>query len=397
MSMASASDLNIPSPQLTSLECLHLKGQFDWNNVDTNYSSPLFIHTPQLSELRLFDTGFIMEFQLLPLEQIRMLWLQQYEVPGGTAMHMVSISEHFPHLEMLVLYDMLVVESIDAMTRDGIQTLQLRSPEGLSDIFDMMMLPDLRCLEIIDDDMGSSRKTLVITTLDVDAMLPFVASSPVLTEIRLSNLAIHNKGLLGILEETPELKRLAIVEYELLERLKEPSMFLTKLEHVELVWAKNDEIEEGKILDVLEAQHSCGVVIGMRGGKELKEETLTKIQSLRAREMVGSQGLDVYTHIYWCRRWRSPGEGYVGQDPGPARAYTEVAQPMILESAILVDVYELSEIPRRMISSFDYWLLCSYWLYSVNPAGEPTSTFSGDGQRQYKNSWDFGCAAIYPR
>ncbi|KAK0443161.1 hypothetical protein EV421DRAFT_1903670 [Armillaria borealis] len=219
-------------------------------------------------------------------------------------MHMVSIVEHFPRLETLVLYDMLLVESIDAMTKEGIQTLQLRSPEGLSDVFGVMTLPDLRCLEIIDDDTESSGKTLVIATSDVDAMLPFLASSPVLTEIRFDNLAIRDTDLLRILEETLELKRLAVVECktvpecfsitdELLERLKEPSVFLTKLEHVELVWAKNNEIEEGKMLDVLEARHSCGVVIGVRGGKELKEETLTKIQSLRARGMV--------TGPYWVQ------------------------------------------------------------------------------------------------
>lgn len=118
MSMANASDLNIPPPQFTSLESLHLKGQFDWNIVDIDYSSPLFIHTPRLSELRLFDTGFITEFQL-PLEQIRTLWLQQYEVPGGAAMHMVSIVEHLPRLETLVLYDIFLVESIHAMTKEA--------------------------------------------------------------------------------------------------------------------------------------------------------------------------------------------------------------------------------------------------------------------------------------
>ncbi len=102
---------------------------------------------------------------------------------------MISIVGHFPRLETLVLHDMLVGESTGAMTTGGIRTL--RSREGLLDSC-VMSLPVLRYLEIIDNDTGSNRKRLVIATPNVDLTFPFLASSPVLTEICFDNLAIHD-------------------------------------------------------------------------------------------------------------------------------------------------------------------------------------------------------------
>ncbi len=157
-----------------------------------------------------------------------------------------------------------------------------------SAVFRVLRLPDLRCLEVVDESP------------DVSALLPFLASSPVLTQIRFDNLAIRDTDLLRILDKTPQLKRLAVLECkevlkcfaitdELLVRLQEPSAFLSKLERVELVWAENNEIEERKLLNVLEARHGCGALtsafIGVRGGGELNEGTLARIQSLREQKM----------------------------------------------------------------------------------------------------------------
>ncbi|KAK0458251.1 uncharacterized protein EV420DRAFT_387483 [Desarmillaria tabescens] len=280
------SDLSIPPPQFSSLECLHLKGFYDHDDIDAAYSSPLFADAPRLSELRLFDTRCMMEFEL-PWTQIRTLWLQSYDTMGEALELMKDIVDHFPRLETLVLYDIIEWPQEGTMTMEGIQTLQMLSQRG-SVIFHVLKLPDLRCLEIVDEGPN------------VDAIIPFLASSPILTELRLDNLTICDTDLLRILEKTPGLKRLVVVEYnedpecfaittELLKCLKEPSEFLTKLEHIELVWAEDNEIEEGDVLDVLEARHGCGTltsaVIGVRGGEELQEDTLARIQSLRERKM----------------------------------------------------------------------------------------------------------------
>ncbi|KAK0443179.1 hypothetical protein EV421DRAFT_2035484 [Armillaria borealis] len=234
MIVGELSDLSIPSPQFTSLECLHIKGYYVYDVIGED-SSPLFVDAPRLSELRLFDTRCMMGFEL-PWAQIRTLWLQCYDQFGDAFEDMMIIIEHFPRLETLVLqeiYEWHRSELMDSTTQEGVRTLRVLSFRG-SAIFRVLRLPDLRCLEVVDESP------------DVNALLPFLASSPVLTEIRFDNLAIRDTDLLRILDKTPQLKRLTVVECkealkyfaftdELLVCLEEPSAFLTKLEHVELV------------------------------------------------------------------------------------------------------------------------------------------------------------------
>ncbi|PBK88326.1 hypothetical protein ARMGADRAFT_1034006 [Armillaria gallica] len=180
----------------------------------------------------------------------------------------MSIIEHFPCLETLVLYEInewYRSELMDSTTKEGVRTLRVLSFMG-SAIFRVLRLPDLRCLEVVDESP------------DVNALLPFFASSLVLTQIRFDNLAIRDTDLLRILDETPQLKRLAVVECkEVLKCFAVTDKLL------------NNEIEEGNVLDVLEARHGCGTltsaVIGVRGGGELKESTLARIQSLREQKM----------------------------------------------------------------------------------------------------------------
>ncbi len=103
MVVGELSDLGTPSPQFTSLECLHLKGYYVYDVIDED-GSPLFVNAPRLSELRLYKTRCMVGFEL-PWAQIRTLWLQCYDQFGHAFEDMMSIIEHFPCLETLVLYE----------------------------------------------------------------------------------------------------------------------------------------------------------------------------------------------------------------------------------------------------------------------------------------------------
>lgn len=289
MGLARQSDLDLPSPHFALLERLYLKGWFNANNeMALNFSSHMFSDTPRLRELHLHDSGCLTDFNL-PWSRIRTLWLELY---SGTWDQIVDIIDRFPLLDTLVFYGGRFTDPTTNVIRDGIKGLQIWGEPGINvAIFSILRLPDLHRLELLDDELGPAYD---ITPEDVDNMLPFLLSSPSLTELRFEKAILNDSDLLRILESVPKLVSLSIIESnrtpqhssitgQLLERMMETDCFLPKLEHLELVWAENIEVDEGKVMDVIESRREVVkfVSVGVRDGGELSRETLQRIQTLR--------------------------------------------------------------------------------------------------------------------
>ncbi|KAK0458253.1 uncharacterized protein EV420DRAFT_1748207 [Desarmillaria tabescens] len=288
MGLARQSDLALPSPDFASLGRLYLTGWFDVNDVDNPESfSHLFSNAPRLRELHLHDTWILQNFDL-NWSHIRTLRLTQYD---GRWDDIVEILDTFPRLDVLMFYGGGFQNMTAALTIPGIRVLQICGVLGLTaGLLHVLTLPDLRRLELLDDEVGYANH---ITTEDVDIIVAFLASSSFLNEVRFDMTVIQDVDLIRILETVPKLTKVAIVEprrhsgqFSITDKLLGRMMdldFSPKLEELELVWAEDNAIEEGKVLDVIKSR--CGqlqsVIVGVRGGGELDKKTLRRIQEVR--------------------------------------------------------------------------------------------------------------------
>ncbi len=114
-----------------------------------------------------------------------------------------------------------------------------------------------------------------------------------LRQLVLRNVMILYADVVRILEATEELASLSIVEHrepqfvmiteQLLRQLTDADGLLSRLEHIELVWAAENPVDEGAIMKVMDSRVGVlnSAVVGVRGGGELGKATLERMQSLR--------------------------------------------------------------------------------------------------------------------
>ncbi|KAK0434425.1 hypothetical protein EV421DRAFT_1335560 [Armillaria borealis] len=294
MRLASPSDLALPSPGFVSLERLDLVGfvnDSDINNTTT--LSSLFHDAPQLRELHLHDTWSTTFPDVgIDCSAIRTLWLEQYEYDTQWD-EIVRILGNFPSLDVLVFYCGWFKNITTTVTIPGVRVLRICAGDEIPvRLLHVLMLPDLRCLEIFDDEKSDG--PIIIAPEEIDVIVASFVRSSFINELRFDKVVIRDVDLIRILESVPKLTKVALVEGEyyyvhisitdeLLDRMMMDADFLPKLEDLELVWAEENEIEEGKVLSVIE--NRCGrlrsVIVGVRGGRELKKKTLQRIQRLR--------------------------------------------------------------------------------------------------------------------
>ncbi|KAK0200072.1 hypothetical protein DFS33DRAFT_1491392 [Desarmillaria ectypa] len=88
------------------------------------------------------------------------------------------------------------------------------------------------------------------------------------TPSRLRELHLHNTWILQRIDES---------------RYCGASSPLGALKDLELVWAKDNMIEEGKVLEAIKSRYGKlqSVIVGLRDGEELDKETLQRIQGFR--------------------------------------------------------------------------------------------------------------------
>lgn len=292
MYLASSSDLVLPSPGFVSLERLDLLGFVgDSDVIIATTLSSLFHDAPRLQELHLHDTwSGTLQYVGIDCSAIRTLWLEQYESDPKWD-DIVRILGSFPSLDVLVFYRGWFENITATVTIPGVRILRICAEQGTpADLLRVLTLPDLRHLEIFDDEKSDGPN--IIAPEEIDVIVASLARSSSIDELRFDKVAIRDVDLIRILESVPRLTKVTLVEAEhyvhisitdeLLDRMMDAD-FLPKLEDLELVWAEENEIEEGKVLSVIENRYEMlrSVIMGVRGGGELKKKTLRRIQRLR--------------------------------------------------------------------------------------------------------------------
>ncbi len=105
----------------------------------------------------------------------------------------------------------------------------------------MLTLPDLRCLEIFDDEKSDGPN--ITAPEEIDVIVASLARCSFINELRFDKAAIRGVDLIQILENVPKLTKVAVVECrdahdsitdELLDRMMDAD-FLPNLEDLELV------------------------------------------------------------------------------------------------------------------------------------------------------------------
>ncbi len=291
MNLASSSDLALPSPGFVSLERLDLLGFVDDSDVTiaTTLSS-LFHDAPRLRELHLHDTwSETLQYVGINCSAIRTLWFEQYESDSQWD-NTVRILGSFPSLDVLVFYRGWFENITATVTIPSVRVLRIcaekRTPARLLHV---LTLPDLRRLEIFDDEKSDGPN--ITAPEEIDVIVASLARSSFINELRFDKAAIRGVDLVRILENVPKLTKVAVVECrdahdsitdELLDRMMDAD-FLPNLEDLELVWMGCNDIGEGKVLNVIENRYEMlrSVIVGVRGGGELKKKTLRRIQRLR--------------------------------------------------------------------------------------------------------------------
>ncbi|KAK0215905.1 hypothetical protein EDD85DRAFT_441935 [Armillaria nabsnona] len=290
MDLARLSDLALPSPGFASLERLDLLGFVaDSDVINTTTLSSLFHDAPRLRELHLHDTwNGILQYVGIDCSAIRTLWLEQYESDPQWD-NTVRILGSFPSLDVLVFYRGWFENITATVTIPGVRVLRICAEQGTpARLLHVLTLPDLRRLEIFDDEKSDGPN--ITAPEEIDVIVASLARSSFINEFRFDKAAIRGVDLIQILENVPKLTKVALVECrdahssitdELFDRMMDAD-FLPRLEDLELVWAEENEIEEGKVLSVIENRHERlrSVIVGVRGGGELNE-TLRRIQRLR--------------------------------------------------------------------------------------------------------------------
>ncbi len=111
-----------------------------------------------------------------------------------------------------------------------------------------------------------------------------------LTELTLTTVDFTSADALSILRLAPNIVKLSIVEQNTVHRGLITSHFieglddrrmLPKLQHLQLVWS--GDMDEAVVMDMVEHRAFMSVVIGVRMGGELRQDTLSRVDALRKR------------------------------------------------------------------------------------------------------------------
>ncbi len=260
-------------PEFPELEHLEFSGDVEFSGV---HPIKLFECTPKLHTLAL--NAFHSTCFRLPNEQITTIYFAN--VPSFVY---PSRAHNFPNATSATFRRCGYLSFEDA--EFPFQRLVLH---GCLPAFHWMgSMPHLASLELIDIDCTNSSESDDIRNTICD-LAKYLSKSPLLTELILNTLIIGHPEMLSLLHAVPQLRRLSIVERidtrlrvispRFVEELCDLEM-LQELEHLQLVWS--DEVDEGAILDVLEKRPLKSAVIGVRGGGELRSDTLSRVDALQ--------------------------------------------------------------------------------------------------------------------
>ncbi|KAK0217245.1 hypothetical protein IW262DRAFT_1464292 [Armillaria fumosa] len=202
----------LPVPTFASFERWYLSGSIITENIVFSHS---FSDTPRLRELHLHDTLFF-DFDLTGISSIYYGSKIFYGEPFGDMMTNTTIS--------------------------GIKVLQIYS-QFSAGFLDVLTLPDLPPLELMDDETGDSHHITSYPNFDKKSLL---------------------WNLVVIRDE------FSITERHL-KHMMDTSGFSTKLGDFELVWAEDNVIEEETVLNVATSRRGPlqSVSMGMPGGGEV--------------------------------------------------------------------------------------------------------------------------------
>ncbi len=176
--------------------------------------------------------------------------------------------------------------------------LTLKECSGPFNLTDSFLFPNISSLELVDTNTfvypASYERTTVSRFGDVHCL---ASGMPSLRDVRLNNVyLLSDTQVILLLNELPHLTRLSIIERRacndseprvvtksLLKYLHEESTLL-ELESIKLIWRADNPIEESMVMDILEARSGLKeVVIGMRDGVDLNNNTLARMNLLRQR------------------------------------------------------------------------------------------------------------------
>ncbi|KAK0245190.1 hypothetical protein EDD85DRAFT_800101 [Armillaria nabsnona] len=285
----------LPS-SLPALESVYISEYLEVTD-DGPEVSQMLKSAPKLRELHLASMDI--EMLNLPFHRIRTLWLQScfHQLPW-----MASFLNQFTNLQHLTFFDDgIEVDPSVVSVPINIQTLHLLWAYNISGIFTRLSFPCLAILELAADygpqlpqrfayQVWNTESQYILRDIDVTSMIPSLSG---LRQLVLRNVVILYADVVRILEATEELASLSIVEHcepqfvtiteQFLGQLSDTEGFLSRLEHIELVWAAENSVDEGAIMKVMDSRVGVlnSAVVGVRGGGELGKATLERMQSLR--------------------------------------------------------------------------------------------------------------------
>ncbi|KAK0446546.1 uncharacterized protein EV420DRAFT_1339458 [Desarmillaria tabescens] len=285
----------LPS-SLPALESVYISDYLEVTD-DGLEVSRIFKNAPNLRELRLasVDIGMLD----LPFHQIRTLWLQSgfYHCWNAT-----SLLKQFTNLQHLTFFDDGIdVDPSVVSAPINIQSLCLFWAYNIPGIFTRFAFPCLTTLEVVDYGRRlpeylvyrvNIESQYILYNIDVTSMIPSLSG---LRELVLRNVVILCADVVRILDATQVLASLSIVERHepqlvtiterLLTKLSDTERSLIRLEHVELVWAAENPVDEGAVMRVMDSRVGIlkSAVVRVRGGGGLGKRTLGRMQSLRKR------------------------------------------------------------------------------------------------------------------
>lgn len=284
---------------LPALESVYISEYFEATDDGREVSRMLKI-APKLRELHIASINI--EMLDLPFHQIRTLWLQScFHRRSWTA----SSLNQFTNLQHLTFFDDGIEVYLSVVTvvtvPINIQSLHLLWAYNIPGIFTRLSFPCLTILELAADygwqlpqcfayQVRNTESQYILRDIDITSMIPSLSG---LRQLVLRNVMILYADVVRILEATEELASLSIVEHrephfvmiteQLLRQLTDADGLLSRLEHIELVWAAENPVDEGAIMKVMDSRVGVlnSAVVGVRGGGELGKATLERMQSLR--------------------------------------------------------------------------------------------------------------------
>ncbi|KAK0440740.1 hypothetical protein EV421DRAFT_1814703 [Armillaria borealis] len=284
-------------PSLPALESVYISEYLEVT-IDGPEVSRMLQSAPSLRELHLASMD--VEMLDLPFHQIRTLWLQSCF--HRRRQMTTSFLNQFTNLQHLTFFDDgIEVDSSMVSVPINIQSLHLFWAYNIPGIFTRLSFPCLTILELAADygrqlpqrfayQVQNTESQNILGDVDVTSMIPSLSG---LRQLVLRNVAILFADVVRILEATEELASLSIVEHrepqfvtiteQFLGQLSDAEGFLSGLEHIELVWAAENPVDEGAIMNVMGSRVGVlnSAVVGVRGGGELGKATLKRMQSLR--------------------------------------------------------------------------------------------------------------------